>query len=161
MANNPHAAWNEFWTLDKGSGQDGGCLPAGYQGINGAQSAAWTAFAKSLPKNGRVLDLATGDGRVMAWLLSTRRDLKISGCDMAPQLPQPPRGTKVKGGVHMEALPYPDNQFSCITSQFGFEYGDTAKAAVEAARVLRDDGVLAILTHRQDGPILALSLIHI
>lgn len=155
MASNPHAAWNEFWALNKGSGQDGGCLPAGYQGIHGAQSATWTAFAKSLPKKARVLDLATGDGRVMDWLLSARRDLKVGGCDMAPELPNPPRGTKVKGGVRMEALPYPDRQFACVTSQFGFEYGETEEAAAEAARVLRDDGVLAILTHRQDGPILA------
>lgn len=158
MANNPHTAWSEFWALNKGTGQDGGCLPAGYQGINGAQSACWSAFAKTLPQKARVLDLATGDGRVMAWLLSARRDLKVSGCDMAPELPEPPRGTKVKGGVTMEALPYPNRQFACITSQFGFEYGDTVKAAAEAARTLRDDGILAILTHRQDGPILAHNL---
>ncbi len=155
MASNPHAAWSEFWALNKGSGQDGGCLPAGYQGINNTQKQAWSRFAPSLLKNARVLDLATGDGRVMAWLMATRRDLKVSGCDMAPELPIPPRGAKVKAGVRMEKLPYPDRQFACLTSQFGFEYGETAKVAAEAARVLRDDGVLAILTHRQDGPILA------
>lgn len=158
MTNNPHAAWNEFWALNKGSGQDGGCLPAGYQGINNAQKAVWAHFAKSLPKNARVLDLATGDGRVMAWLMGARRDLKLNGCDMAEQLPNPPRGAKVKSGVRMEALPYPDGQFTCLTSQFGFEYGDTARVATEAARVLRDSGTLAILTHRQDGPILAHNL---
>lgn len=155
MVDTSHAAWNEFWALNKGSGQDGGCLPSGYQGINGAQAKIWAEFASALPKKARVLDMATGDGRVMGWLLGARRDLKVGGCDMAPQLPEPPRGTKVKPGVKMEALPYPDRQFSCVTSQFGFEYGETEKVAKEAARVLRDDGVLAILTHRQDGPILA------
>lgn len=155
MVNTSHAAWNEFWALNKGSGQDGGCLPSGYQGINGAQAKIWTEFAAALPKKARVLDMATGDGRVMGWLLGARRDLKVGGCDMAPVLPEPPRGTKVKPGVKMEALPYPDRQFSCVTSQFGFEYGETQKVAKEAARVLRDDGILAILTHRQDGPILA------
>lgn len=158
MASDPHAAWSEFWALNKGSGQDGGCLPAGYQGIHEAQGAIWRDFASTLPKKARVLDLATGDGRVMAWLLAIRRDLKVGGCDMAPELPEPPRGTKVKGAVRMEALPYRDKQFTALTSQFGFEYGDTEKVAMEAARVLREDGVLAILTHRQDGPILAHNL---
>lgn len=158
MTNNPHTAWNEFWALNKGSGQDGGCLPAGYQGIHNAQKAMWTQFAKSLPKNARVLDLATGDGRVIAWLMGARRDLKMSGCDMAEELPNPPRGAKVKAGVRMEALPYPDRQFACLTSQFGFEYGETALVAGEATRALREGGTLAILTHRQDGPILAHNL---
>ena len=158
MANNPHAAWSEFWALNKGSGQDGGCLPSGYQGIHQAQQAGWSAYAKTLPKGARVLDLATGDGRVMAWLMAARRDLKVMGCDMAPQLPNPPRGAKVKAGVEMERLPYPDARFATLTSQFGFEYGDTAKVAAEAARVLKADGELAILTHRQDGPILAHNL---
>ncbi|MEP2440379.1 MAG: methyltransferase domain-containing protein, partial [Marinomonas sp.] len=124
-------------------------------GINGAQAKIWAEFAASLPKKARVLDMATGDGRVMGWLIGARRDLKVGGCDMAPQLPEPPRGTKAKPGVKMEALPYPSKQFFGVTSQFGFEYGETKQVAAEAARVLRDDGVLAILTHRQDGPILA------
>lgn len=158
MASNPHTSWSEFWALNRSSGQDGGCLPKGYQGIHGAQAKVWTAYAANLPKKARVLDMATGDGRVMGWLLGARPDLKLVGCDMAPQLPTPPRGTKVKAGVVMEDLPFPDRQFACVTSQFGFEYGDTAKVAAQAARVLRDDGVLAILTHRQDGPILAHNL---
>ena len=158
MANNPHASWSEFWALNRSSGQDGGCLPKGYQGIHGAQAKRWTTFAATLPKKARVLDMATGDGRVMGWLLGARPDLKLVGCDMAPELPTPPRGTKVKSGVVMENLPFPDRQFSCVTSQFGFEYGDSAKVAAQAARVLRDDGLLTILTHRQDGPILAHNL---
>ena len=159
MASNPHAAWSDFWAHSKNTagkgGQDGGCLPSGYQGINAVQRESWSQFAKDLPANGRVLDLATGDGRVMAWLMAARRDAKLAGCDMAPELPPPPRGAKVKVGVRMEKLPYRDNNFAAVTSQFGFEYGETAKVAAEAARVLAPGGLLAILTHRQDGPILA------
>lgn len=158
MASNPHTAWSAFWARNKASGQDGGCIPEGYRTIQKAQQQCWTQFAKTLPPNARVLDLATGDGRVMAWFQKMRRDLKLVGCDMAPELPPPPRGTKVRAGVRMEALPFRDDQFDCAVSQFGFEYGDTELAAKEAARVLKPGGTLAILTHRQDGPILAHNL---
>ncbi len=111
-------------------------------------------FARELPKSARVLDLATGDGCVMRWMLSVRSDLKLTGVDLAPTLPSAPRGTTIKSGVAMEKLPFPDHRFHCITSQFGFEYGDIARSALEVARVLRDDGRLAIMVHRGDGPIL-------
>lgn len=150
-------SWNDFWALSKTSGQ--GCLPAaGYEQIDAAQKARWIDLAKQLPKNARVLDLATGNGLVMRWMLGERRDLKMTGVDLASVLPPPPKGTKVRAGVPMEELPFPDARFHTVVSQFGFEYGETAKIAEEAARVLRNGGTLAILTHRQDGPILAHNL---
>ncbi|MGQ7828437.1 class I SAM-dependent methyltransferase [Altererythrobacter sp. Z27] len=126
--------------------------------IDAAQQAAWHSFSKSLPKSAQVLDLATGDGKVMRWLLAARRDLKLTGTDSAEQLPEPPRGTKIRPGIRMESLPFPDGRFHAVTSQFGFEYGDIEIVAGEAARVLRQGGTLAILTHRKDGPILAHNL---
>lgn len=158
MNGNPHAAWNDFWADNQGSGNSGGCLPAGYRLIDAAQQQAWHSLARALPKSAQVLDLATGDGRVMRWLQAVRRDLKLTGADMADRLPAPPRGTKIKAGVRMEALPFPEARFHAATSQFGFEYGETAAVAKEAARVLRTGGTLAILTHRMDGPILAHNL---
>ncbi|SMQ62164.1 Methyltransferase domain-containing protein [Altererythrobacter xiamenensis] len=150
-------SWNDFWAQSKSSGQ--GCLPAaGYEQIDAAQKARWVDLAKQLPRNARVLDLATGNGLVMRWMLGERRDLKLTGVDLAPVLPPSPKGTKTRAGVPMEELPFPDDRFHAVVSQFGFEYGDTAKVAEEAARVLGKGGTLAILTHRQDGPILAHNL---
>lgn len=146
-------AWGDFWAA--GAKSQAGCLPAGYRGIDAAQTQKWVEFAKSLPPKPRVLDLATGDGRVMRWILNARRDAKLTGTDLAPELPAPPKGTKTRAGVPMEKLPFHDGAFSAVTSQFGFEYGDTAKVSAEVGRVLHPDGQLAILTHRQDGPILA------
>lgn len=147
-------AWNDFWAQNRKGGQDGGCLPEKWQGIDAAQKAVWKKFGDRLARNARVLDLATGDGRVMAWLLASRRDLKLTGVDMAPELPPAPRGTKVRGGIAMEQLPFPDEKFSAATSQFGFEYGDIARAAGELSRVVAADGKIGIMTHRIDGPIL-------
>ena len=149
-------AWGDFWSRNKGgSGDSGGCLPARWAGIEDVQKGAWQRFAADLPKNARVLDLATGDGRVMRWLLHERRDLKLIGSDLAPSLPQAPKGTKLRAGVAMEDMPFADGQFDACVSQFGFEYGDTAKAAAELARVVSPGGKVGLMTHRLDGPILA------
>ncbi|MXP13416.1 methyltransferase domain-containing protein [Altererythrobacter confluentis] len=150
------AAWGDFWAAELKS--TAGCLPSGYLGIDAAQAKKWLEFAKTLPAKSRLLDLATGDARVMRWILQARKDVKPTGIDRAPQLPIPPKGTKVRAGVSMEMLPFRDSAFSAVTSQFGFEYGDTSKISTEIARVLRPDGRVAILTHRQDGPILAHNL---
>lgn len=153
---NVHDAWNAFWERqDRVGGKGGGCLPETWRSIDEMRAGVWKDFARSLPRNARVLDLATGDGLVMAHMLAARRDLKMTGIDRAGKLPPGPKGAKLKGGVSMEDLPFPDAQFRAITSQFGFEYGDIAKVAAEAARVLRPDGRMALMTHRLDGPIVA------
>ncbi|GAA4643167.1 hypothetical protein GCM10023115_11270 [Pontixanthobacter gangjinensis] len=155
----PHdKAWSDFWAQNTKSGQDGGCLPAKYQGIDDAQKAAWHEFATKLPRKAAMLDVASGDGRVMRWVLQKRPDVKPVGVDMAPVLPAAPKGAKLRGGVSMEALPFSDEKFDAVTSQFGFEYGDLKQAAAEVARVLKPDGLVGLITHRIDGPILAHNL---
>lgn len=152
----PHdTAWSDFWAQNTRSVDGGGCLPAKYQGIDAAQRAAWRAFAKALPRKASTLDIASGDGRVMRWMLQQRPDIKPVGVDMAPKLPSPPKGTKLRGGIAMEALPFSNGKFDAVTSQFGFEYGDLEAAAGEIARVLKPDGSVSLITHRIDGPILA------
>ncbi len=153
---NVHDAWNTFWHRQSGQQQGGGRqMPANWQGIDRIQGAAWKEFARSLPPKARILDLATGDGRVMTHLLEKRRDIKPLGIDRAATLPPPPRGSKIRPGTEMENLPLPDNLFSAVTSQFGFEYGNMGRVAHEVARVLRSDGRFAVMSHRLDGPIVA------
>ncbi len=150
-------AWGDFWK-DNARSDGGGCLPAAYRSISDAQAQAWFSFARILPAKARVLDLATGDGRVMGWMLRARPKARLTGCDLAPTLPEPPRGTKVRAGVAMEDLPYHPDAFDAVISQFGFEYGDTQQVAAEVARVLKPGGRVALITHRADGPILAHNL---
>jgi len=66
----------------------------------------------------------------------------------------PPEGTTTRGGVAMEDLPFDDATFAAVVSQFGFEYGDMARIAAEIARVLAPGGVVGLMVHRGDGPIL-------
>jgi len=152
--------WGDFWALNLRSGsaatgEAGGCLPQRWAAIEAAQRIAWFDFVESLGKNARVLDLATGDGRVLRWVYSRRRDLGLTGIDLAPILPEAPAGAQTIGGIAMESLPFADNSYEAVVSQFGFEYGDPAKVSKEIARVLVDGGQIGLMMHRGDGPILA------
>jgi SAM-dependent methyltransferase len=149
------AAWDAFWQQNRqadGSAR-GGCLPDAWQGIDRVQTRVWRDFARRLPRGARVIDIATGDGRVMARLLEARRDLKPVGIDQAEHLPPPPRGAKMRANVLMHQLPFPDAGFAAVTSQFGFEYGQMDAAAAEVARVLRPGGMVGMMTHRANSPI--------
>lgn len=154
--------WAEFWAEAARGGRSAtgiGCLPHHSAALEGAQKAIWSQFAKTMPRSARLLDLATGDGRVLKWMLARRRDLKLVGVDLAPRLPDAPRGTTLRAGIAIEALPFPDNRFHAVTSQFGIEYSRVEKSACEIARVLRTGGKVAIVVHRCDGPILEHNLL--
>ena len=154
-------AWGDFWQANIGSStgaragtEGGGCLPARWSAIEEAQKGVWAEFASGLPENAKVLDLATGDGRVLGWMANLRSDLDLHGVDLAPALPAPPQGVTTQGSVRMEALPSDDGAYDAIVSQFGFEYGNVRLTAGEIARVLKPGGTVGLIVHRGDGPIL-------
>ncbi len=149
--------WDQFWSNEQGS-RGGGCLSARWQGIEAQQREAWQQFVKILPARAHVLDLATGDGRVMGWMIAARRDLKLIGIDQAAEIPPPPKGTRARGGVTMEELPFANASQEAVVSQFGFEYGDQDAVLGEMVRVLKGVGRVGLMTHRLDGPILAHNL---
>lgn len=147
------AAWSDFWANNAGS-TAGGCLPTRSAEIEAAQRAMWASFVADLPKGAAVLDLATGDGRVLGWMKAERDDLSLFGIDFAPDLPDAPEGTETRGGIAMEDLPLDTDTQLAVVSQFGFEYGDVAAIAKEIARVLAPAGKVGLMIHRGDGPIL-------
>jgi SAM-dependent methyltransferase len=150
-------AWADFWA-QKGSAGQPTCLPNALREIDAAQREAWHGFARRLPAGARLLDLATGDGAVLKKMREVRTDLVLTGVDSAPSLPPAPSGTTLRAGVAMEALPFGDEGFDAIVSQFGYEYGDTAAIAREVGRLLVPGGALGLLVHRKDGPIVAHNL---
>lgn len=146
-------AWSAFWAGERRKG--GGCLPDAWQGIDRVQAETWRRFADGLPDKARILDLGTGDARVLATLKAVSPRFRLQGVDLAPELPDPPQGIRTRGGVAMEDLPFDDDSFDAVTAQFAFEYGDPARVAAEIARVLAPGGKVGLITHRGDGPILA------
>lgn len=155
----PQDPWGDFWALNSrpganANGDSGGCLPQRWAAIENGQRAAWLGFVDRVEDGGRVLDLATGDSRVLRWLQGKRPDLVLTGIDLSPQLPPPPPGIETRCGIAMESLPFEDASFDAVVSQFGFEYGDPIKVSAEIARVLSPSGNIGLLVHRGDGPIL-------
>jgi len=149
-------AWGRFWSNRRSSAS--GSLPKGLQKIDLVQRQHWHAFARSLAKGARVLDLGTGDGVVLGKMSLVRPDLKLVGVDSSPSLPPSPRRMILKPRVEMERLPFPDASFDAVVSQFGLEYADTSTAALEVGRVLRPDGRLQLIVHHRSGPIVAHNL---
>ncbi|HWH17927.1 MAG TPA: class I SAM-dependent methyltransferase [Allosphingosinicella sp.] len=148
-ADRPTDAWAAYWSS---AGADRrGCLPNAKAGLGPALRSIWQDFAARLPRNAKVLDLGTGDGAVLRELRAVRSGLALTGVDSAPQLPSAPAGIKLKPGVAMERLPFPEHAFDAVTSQFGIEYGDTALIAGEAARVLKPEGRLCFIIHNREG----------
>lgn len=146
-------AWGRFWSDRRGGAS--GSLPEGLQKIDLVQRKHWHAFARSLAKGARVLDLGTGNGVVLGKMSSARPDLKLIGVDSSPSLPPAPRGMTLRSRVEMERLPFPDASFDAAVSQFGWEYADTSAAAPEIGRVLRPSGKLQLIVHHRSGPIVA------
>lgn len=146
-------AWEQFWTAEQRRGA-GGRASARWQGIEAAQRQAWREFAHTLPKRSHVLDLGTGDGRMMGWLVGARPDLRPVGVDLAKDIPEPPRGCRSRGGVAMEALPFKDGSQDAVVSQFGVEYGRLEAVLREISRVSKTSARVGLMTHRFDGPIL-------
>ena len=158
MSTKPSAdPWGDFWAINNRSrvvGGGNGCRPQRWGAIERALQGAWERFVQSVSEGGTILDLATGDGRIMGWMQEQRPDLSFIGIDLSPSLPPPPQGTSSRSGIPMEALPFDDGSMDAVVSQFGFEYGDVAKVSAEIARVLAPGGRVGLIMHRGDGPIL-------
>lgn len=152
-----YAAWKAFWERQRNTSAPG-VVSQEWSEITRAQFDAWTGFARHLPNGARVLDLATGNGKLIEMLQAVRNDISPTGIDLAPELPPAPEGAQLIGDVRMENLPFEDDNFDAVVSQFGFEYGETSKVAHEILRVLKGNGPIGLMVHRGDGPILAHNL---
>lgn len=142
-------AWSAFW---QEQGGDSRCLAHAEADLRRTLEDHWTAFAASLPPGAGILDIGCGAGLVGRNLLAARPDLRITGVDLA-QVPAPsdPR-IELLPATPMERLPFQDEMFDAAVSQYGFEYGDVAGAAREAARVLKPGARFSFVVHHSGSP---------
>lgn len=123
--------------------------------------AFWRNLAAVSRAGARVIDLATGNGTVPAALLDANPDLVITGVDMADIDPLrflsdsgSLASVDFRGGVDICSLPFDDESFDVVTSQFGIEYTPLQQTIPEAVRVVANGGAVQILVHHASSEIL-------
>ena len=154
-----NAAWDQYWRLT--------CEAAAHKG-GGPQeevlSRFWTSFfwdALSNKSAPRVLDVACGNGAVTRFALEAKDRCRgwapaVVGIDASCAALKDlkarfPPVTVVASDA--KQMPFADQSFDLVTSQFGLEYAGIEASVGEAARLVAGGGTLAAVMHLKGGAI--------
>jgi len=117
----------------------------------------WQRLFESIGKGARVLDVGTGGGDVAILMarhsLAGDLDWDVTGVDAAEIHPPEGLPPTVRDQLtflqetRAEKLPFDDDSFDLITSQFAVEYADLNSALSECLRILKPGAGLALLAH--------------
>lgn len=160
MASSENWIWDQYWH----SNRIASCFDGGSQtNYQGEVRKTWELFFSGLNNKSRILDLCTGNGAVafIAGEVSenNKKQFHITGADLANIDPARflkgyenlPFKINFKGGVNAEELPFDNESFDAVTSQYGIEYADVAKVFGEMARVVVGGGKVKMVAHARDG----------
>lgn len=127
----------------------------------------WIARFAKLADGSRILDVATGNGVLLAHAAvaaeRTGRRFELTGIDLAeidparyvPDHPAVRHGAMFLGGVDAAELPFDAAAMDVVVSQFGLEYADVGVALDELERVLAQGGRLLWLAHSEGSAVVA------
>jgi SAM-dependent methyltransferase len=104
-----------------------------------------------------VLDAAAGDGNVA--IAAAEEGASVTACDITPMMLERGRARSEAAGVDVEwvegdveALPFADGSFECVTSAFGLFLAPRPElASAEAFRVLRPGGTFGMTAWTGEG----------
>ncbi|WP_169542476.1 class I SAM-dependent methyltransferase [Sphingomonas baiyangensis] len=135
--------WSAYWRTAPRDGCTAGLPPA----VAAAIAARWrTAFAAC--RDATLLDIGTGGGAVLAHALASGLPADhLTGVDHAQVAPAI-GGVVMHTGLDAAALPFEEDSFDIVVSQFGIEYAGWRAALGEVARVARKS--LLLLVHHRD-----------
>lgn len=141
--------WSEYWQAEGRGGEvfvdaDGNRHPA--------LAEFWTPMFSSLANGASVIDIASGAGSIFSHLDDPGR-FELHATDISAEALKLMEARMPGVRTHCgpaEALPYDDQSFELVVSQFGIEYGGDA-AFAEAARLVAPGGRLVALVHIEDG----------
>ncbi len=126
----------------------------------------WADFFAKIKNGASILDICTGNGVVPLIALKAAKEkhkkVSITGIDQANIKPAhnitPERAllreVNFMGGVDVSTLPFKNNSFDMVTSQYGLEYTNWRKTIAELTRILKHGGVGRFVIHASDGHII-------
>ena len=141
--------WSQYWQQ--------GYLTSFGQDIQGNYSgelkACWDSFFTSLTPNSQILDIGTGNGAIIKLGLNAKwqTNFIFHGVDSAKLavskdlLDNP--NVQFYPEVNVESLPFKDNQYQAIVSQFALEYIKLEPALAQLSRVLCEYGQFQFVLH--------------
>ena len=133
--------WSEYWAKGFASSFAG-------QEYEGAIADHWYSTISELADGATVLDLCCGSGSIFRLIDSEqRRRLNLVGVDYAKLPPTDQNDFKLIGETNIEQLPFEDQSFDLVISQFGIEYADINRAIQEAQRVVKSKGRMSFICH--------------
>lgn len=157
------AAWRRFWTTGVVDtfGSPLAALMAPESPDSPPLVAHWRQWLRSLPDQGELLDVGTGNGALLSHLLIAQPDSSLRGVGVDLSQPavdwlaafSPEQRARVEchGGVNAERLPFETGRFNACTSQFGIEYADLSVAVPEVLRVLQPGARIGWALHHGEG----------
>lgn len=152
--------WSDYWR----QGDVHACTREFSPDARTKIAAQWKKQFRHLEDGSRILDLATGNGALLTYLpqslAANCRQIEAIGVDLATveqtALSSSPSDARVqvefRGGIDVAALPFGDDEFDLVTSQFGIEYADLPNALSEACRVAKNQ--LVFLMHAAEGVVI-------
>jgi ubiquinone/menaquinone biosynthesis C-methylase UbiE len=141
--------WSEYWVNEGATGEvfvdkDGNRHPQ--------LDTYWRTQLSGLKAGARIIDLACGAGSVFSHL-DNESSFQLFAADLsfeALQLLSSRIPESLNVSCSVSSLPFDEQQFDLVVSQFGVEYAGE-NAFVEAAKLIRNQGRLAMLCHYEEG----------
>lgn len=160
--------WDQFWA-DGFITTFGASLQNNYQGV---VRDFWEREFDRLSEEVSILDVATGNGAIAILLqtiamgknknvevfaVDSAEINEISNCDDS-SISEASRRVKFYGRTPCENLPFKENSFDMVVSQYGFEYSDINKSSQEIYRVLKQGGKFSAIIHHAESSLIKRSV---
>lgn len=145
--------WSRYWS----SGAIQSCTIGALD--NTPVERFWLESIESLKSGSKILDLCTGSGALANYiseLIEKFRpeisDTKICGVDLASldNINSTKNNVELIGRIDIAQLPFSDNSFDVIVSQYGVEYTINKEVLREIKRVIKSSGQFYFLMHSDD-----------
>ncbi|WP_299788145.1 class I SAM-dependent methyltransferase [uncultured Shewanella sp.] len=153
--------WSDYWEQGHLT-SFGESFTGNYTGV---LNKLWTPHFAELKDDFKVLDLATGNGALPLMVSDAIKNGKkrgeVIGVDLANIKTDIDShnlaenlSVQLISNIDCIDLPFDNEHFSLVISQYGIEYADLNKALPEALRVLETNGRLALVMHHENSLIL-------